>query len=75
MHRVTVIVVRAKARLFNCAIFTHFSVPQFCARDELAKPRKTRSCRETREQYAEQENCVSRNAAERVKLNYLGQGS
>jgi hypothetical protein len=37
----------------------------------LAKPRKTLFCSEKREQYAAQENCVSRNKAERAKLNYL----
>jgi hypothetical protein len=36
------------------------------------KPRKTLFCREKREQYAAQVNCVSPNKAKRVKLNYLG---
>jgi hypothetical protein len=33
--------------------------------------RKTLFCREKSDQYAAQENCVRRNMAERVKLNYL----
>jgi hypothetical protein len=59
-------------RLFNFALFTHFSVSQFCAgRVAREATYATVLPREKREQYAAQENYVSRNKAERIKFNYL----